>query len=117
MSMSDALRILKDRVPWLTTTHEEPIQAPPPLTVLQEMTELVRMASVTGATVDRQSPTWTAVSCWVATELLETFSKQESATDEKAAALRARAKTLRELLEIGTKPPAMMFEDQGPYIP
>jgi hypothetical protein len=115
MSMSDALRNLKDRVPWLAAAHEEPTMAPPPLTVLQEMEELVRMAGVTGTVIDRQSSTWVAVSQWAASELLETFSKLESADDTKA--LRARAKTLRELLAMNIKPQVAKIENQGPYIP
>ena len=113
MSMADALRNIRDKVSWLATEPEAPIQASAVPTVLQEMTELVSLASVTGAVIDRQSATWFAVSQWAANELLEIAVKQESATDEKAAALRARARTLRDLLEIGSRPRVVEFEKPG----
>ncbi len=114
MSMSDALRFIRDKVPWLTAELVVPAQASAVSTVLQDMAELVRMASVIGVVVDRQSATWAAVSSWAATELLEIAVKQESATDEKAAALRARSRTLRDLLEMDARPRVVTFEKQSP---
>jgi len=114
MSMAEALRGLK--LDWLSPDKRAPLQIPQPPTVLEEMQELVRMASGSG-TIDQQSSTWIAVSSWAAQELLETFVKQESAGDEKAAALRARAAALRELLRLHAREQHMNFEDESPDIP
>ncbi len=116
MSMADSIRNLRGKVPWLAERQEPTIQAPAEPTVVEEMAILVRLAETNGA-IDRQSPTWVAVCSWAATELLETFARQERADDEKAAALRARARAMRDLLELDDRPQAIKFEDQAPRIP
>lgn len=116
MSMADSLRNLRGKVPWLSPIQDQILQAPAELTVVEEMALLVRLAGTKGS-IDRQSSTWTAVCSWAATELLETFAKQERANDEKAAELRARVRTLRDLIELDDKPQVVKFEDQSPLIP
>lgn len=110
MSMSDALRGLRDKVSWLNYGSAEPIQAPRQPTVVEEMAELVQMAQREGV-VDRRSGTWIAVSSWAANELLQTFAKQEGADDAKAATLRARARALRDLLCMDERPLVVKIKD------
>jgi len=116
MSMHEALRSLGSKLSWATRPDDQPQQTPVSLTVVEEMEILVRLAGSQGA-IERASSTWQAVCCWAATELLETFVKQEGADDAKAAGLRARARVLRELLALEDKREAPRFEDLGPHIP
>lgn len=115
MSMADALR----KVPsWLkTVTGGAPIEIPEQASVVDDIRELVRLAGVDGQ-IDRQSGTWNAVSAWAAKELLETFVAMEHADDEKTVALRARAKALRDMLDMDDKPAKpVLMESSAPYIP
>lgn len=116
MSMHEALRGLRNKVPWLSATGPEEVKAPVQLSVAEEMEILVRLAMTKGE-LDKQSSTWVAVCHWAANELMKTFVEQEGATNEKAAGLRARAKALRELLSLDSQDRVIRFEDASPHIP
>lgn len=115
MSMADALR----KVPaWLKTIGGgAPIEIPEQATVIDDIRELVRLAGWKGE-IDHQSATWLAVSAWAAKELLETFAAMERADDEKPIALRARAKALRDMLDMDVSPAKqVLMESSAPFIP
>ena len=114
MSMSEALRGRKAE--WMRPADSEQVLAPESQTVLQGMQGLVGMAGVK-AKIDCHCETWAAVCAWAATELLETFAKQEGADDEHAAALRARQRTLRDMLVMDQRREVVKFEDISPHIP
>lgn len=117
MSMSDALRSWGNKATGFESAHKNAAPSPDAPTVVDEMAMLVRLAGVKGE-IDRHSSTWIAVCNWAATELLKTFANQERADDTKAAALRARARALRDLLELDERPQkVVMFADQSPLIP
>lgn len=115
MSMSEALRGHDHE--WLKSETESRMQPPDQTSIVDEMAALIRLAGA-GGQIDRESSTWVAVCSWAATELLTTFAEQESADDAKAAALRARAKVLRDLIRLNDRPQKLVkFIDQSPIIP
>jgi hypothetical protein len=118
MSMHEALKSLRGAIPWLRhRDNEDQPAAPIPPTPLELAESLVLLAKAQGL-IDRTSPTWSAVSRWVAQELIRVQAGLETASGDKAAALRSRAKTLRDVLAMGD-PEEMkpMVEDMGPYVP
>lgn len=117
MSKFDALRGLMGKVPWLAHKNEEPMVIEDQPNLLDDMRDLLVKAGYQGK-VDRESGTWMAVSGWAAKELFQTFADQETASDVKAAALRARASVLRELLSLEKgEAKEAKFENQAPFIP
>jgi hypothetical protein len=115
--MSEALKALRGRVPWLNDSDAEEYVPPRKKTPAEDVEELVMLSRQAG-TVDRASPTWAAVSRWAAQELIAGHYAMETASIEKAAALRARSKALRDLLEMDRKnSSSTTIEDIGPDIP
>ena len=117
MSMSDALRGLKEKtLDWMNPTSA--INEPPVIpTALESFAELVRMAAYEGV-IDRHSATWLAVQAWCANELLETLVALEQAEPENKAALSERARTLRDMLAMPDKDDgAVIFSNDAPLIP
>ncbi len=117
MSAYEALRALRNKVPWLTNQDEEGGTPPAPPTPIEEAEILIALAKMPGQ-IDRQSGTWSAVARWAAAEVIIAQRALESA-EEKAPALRARIRTLRDLLEIderGSSGPQLLV-DQGPDVP
>lgn len=99
MSMSDALRSIKNKVGWLSDPMPEQNARTEKVVAADAMRRIVDIAQTHGL-IDKDCSTWIAVSSWAANELLETFTKMETVSDEKAAALRSRAKVFRELLAL-----------------
>jgi len=116
MSMHEALKKLRGVVPWLRDPEEE-ILPPPPPTALELAEGLVILAKTQGQ-IERESPTWKAVAGWAARELILTQAGLETAADDKAAALRSRARTLRDVLAIDERGDTnSVVQDDGPYVP
>jgi len=113
--MHEALRKLRNTVPWLREPEAEQ-ELPPPPTAL-ELAEGMVMLAKAGGQIDRESSTWKAVARWAAQELIFAQVGLETAVDAKAAALRSRAKTLRDLLAIDERAEVKPIEDSGPDIP
>jgi ABC-type branched-subunit amino acid transport system substrate-binding protein len=117
MSMSEALRHLRGAVPWLSNEQAEFTAPPVPPTPEEEAESIVEITRRAGR-LDRESPTWAAVAKWAATELIKAQRQLETADGDKAAALRSRCKTLRDLLEIDKDKAAdAVISDPGPDIP
>lgn len=117
MSMSEALKHLRGKVPWMNPAEDEDYTPPRKKTPAEDAEELVMLSRQSGL-VDRSSPTWAAVSRWAAMELISAHHAMETASTDKAAALRARAKALRDMLDMDRKEPtALTIEDIGPAIP
>lgn len=115
MSMYEAIRKLRNTVPWLREPEVE--QAPPPPPTALELAEgLVILAKERGQ-IERESQTWKAVARWAAQELIFAQAGLETASDERAAALRSRAKTLRDLIAIDERVEVKPIQDLGPDIP
>lgn len=116
MSMSEALRAIRGAVPWLRDADDEPAPPVPP-TPLEEAESLVLLAKSRGL-IERESPTWKAVSSWAAMELIAAQRTLETATGDKATAVRGSIKTLRDLLAVDEQAQSnMKIEDSGPDIP
>ena len=117
MSMHEALRPLRGIVDWLKGEPEE-IQAPPPLpTALEDSQGLMELAN-RGGLIDRQSATWNGVAKWAATELIEARALLETVDGDTAAELRARCRTLRDLLTVNDRRnEPEKVEDFGPDAP
>lgn len=113
MSMHEAVRKLRGIVPWLTNEDVEPVPQPAAPTPLESVEELTRLARAEGL-IDRTSPTWVGVARWAATELIVIRDALETATDDKAAALRARAAAMRDLLADERTESKPVIEDPGP---
>ncbi len=114
MSMHEALRPLRGIVDWLKG-EPEAVYAPPPMpTALEDEQGLLELACRAGQ-IDRQSPTWNGVAKWAANELIEARAMLEMTDSE---ALRARCKTLRDLLAVDDrKREPEKVEDYGPDVP
>lgn len=117
MSMAEALKHLRGKVPWLRTGECEAYEVPRPKTPVEDADALLILARQ-GGLLDKSSPTWAAVSKWAAQELIAAQRGLEAASGERADALRARARTLRDLLEMD-RPDyiSARIEDIGPNIP
>lgn len=116
MSMNEALRHLRGVVPWLNRGEDEQYLPPKPKTPTEDAADMVLLAQQ-GGLLDKSSPTWMAVAHWAASELIKTQRALEAAQGDAAAMLRARAKTLRELLAMDRPTSAQTIEDIGPDIP
>jgi hypothetical protein len=118
MSMADAMRSVRELIPdWMGGRKEIPIEPPPTKTALEDMAEVVRMAGFIGQ-IDKHGSTWNVVAAWAANDLLETWVKLESADQREAIALQARAKAMRDLLEIDATPAKpVLMASSAPYIP
>lgn len=117
MSMHEALRPLRGIVDWLKGSAEEEIKAPVLPTPIEEAHGLVELALRAGM-VERQSSTWNAVAKWAADEIIKAQLALEIAEGDRAAALRARCKTLRDLLKMDQREPEPTLErefDLDPY--
>lgn len=114
--MHEALRNIRNKVPWLSAEPEELPAPPAPPTPLEEAVRLTILAQGPGR-IDTGSPTWGAVSKWAAQELILAQRKLETATDEKAAGLRARAQTLRDVLSMHEQRAVELIPDTGPFVP
>ena len=116
MSMLEAIRAIRGKVPWLTDEPDtyEPDVPPTPI----EAAEALLITAKNRGLIDRASPTWVGIASWAATELIIVRDALETATDDKAAALRARARALRDVLTIGErKETNTVIEDPAPDIP
>lgn len=117
MSMQEALRHLRGAVPWLSREADEFIAPPAPSKPEEEAELLVEITRRDGR-IDRESSTWVAIAKWSATELIKAQRMLETSDGDKAAALRSRCKTLRDLLDIDkTQGGVKHTEDTGPNIP
>lgn len=117
MSMHEAIRSLRGKIPWLSDPEDEvpvvPVVPPP----LEAAESLILLAKAPGR-VERTSETWQAVARWAATELIVAQTGLETATGERADALRSRVKTLRDVLAIDERTALKaVVADQGPYVP
>ncbi len=116
--MHEAIRALHGKaLSWLSPHDAAEPEAPRVPTPLESAETLIQLANAAGQ-IDRQSGTWHAVARWAALELITTRDALETATDDRAAGLRARARTLREVLEMnerGEQTPILV--DQGPFVP
>lgn len=119
MSFADAvrtLRVMGRALPWMDKDAPE-IEAPePPQTAGQQVADLVRLAGGPRH-IEPQHATWLAVKGWAAEQLLQTMLNHETAGDVEAAALRARAQVLRELMAIDQPQHAVKWADDAPIIP
>ena len=115
MSMHEALRRLRGAVPWL----REPVEpeAPPAPPTALELAEGLLILAKAGGQIDRESPTWKGVAGRAARELILAQTGLETATGDKAAALRARAATLRDVLAFDEREEIKAVVDPGPYVP
>lgn len=116
MSMREALRPLRGLVPWLTEDSEV-YEPPVPPTPLESAEALVITAKNRGL-IDRASPTWVGIASWAAHELILVRDALETANEERSTALRARAKTLRDVLAAGEhRESNTVIADPAPDIP
>ena len=117
MSMAEALKSLRGKVPWLREDDSDPFVVPKPKTPVEDADELLLLTKQ-GGLLDKSSPTWAAVSKWAAQEIIVVQRGLETFSGERADALRARSRTLRDLLEMD-KPDHLSarIEDIGPNIP
>jgi len=117
MSMAEALKSLRGKVPWLQNDGGDEFSPPKIKSPSEDAEDLLSMAKQPGA-VDRSSLTWAAVSRWCASELISVHLGLEAAVGDKAAFLRARAKTLRDMLEMDKPCREIRKRDyDGPVIP
>lgn len=117
MSMAEALKSLRGKVPWLREEEGDEFVAPKPKTPVEDADGLLLLTKQ-GGLLDKSSPTWAAVSTWAAKEIITAQRGLELASEEKAKFLRARVRTLRDLLEMD-KPDHLSarIDDIGPNIP
>lgn len=116
--MSDAMRKLNGKLPdWMQVIKTDKIEPIVPLSTIDDIAEIIRMARYEGQ-IDRQTATWNAVTAWAAKELLEVFSQMETAEGSYAVELRARSKTLRDMLAMCNKSKEdVKFVETPQYIP
>ena len=114
--MNEALRPLRGMVDWLTNSDEEE-QAPPAAPTPVEQAEYLIWLAKTPGLIDKTSATWAGVTCWAAKELIMAQGRLEAAEGDRAAALRARCATLRDVLACGENREVKPIDDPGPSIP
>ena len=113
--MHEALRKISGAA-WLSNRNDEPPAPPTPPTPLEHAEGLVLLAKVQGQ-IDRASSTWNAVARWAASELIVVQMALETAEGDRAAMLRSRAKTLRDVLAIDERGESRtQIVDSGPDI-
>lgn len=124
MSMAEALRHLRGNVPWLSQDQDGFVEPPSQgefvesQTTPQDEAEVIVQIAIRDGRLDRESPTWIAVSKWAATELIKAQRKLELADGDKVVMLQSRCWTLRDLLEIDKSDGKVKYtEDIGPSIP
>lgn len=95
MSMFEAVR----KLPGLFRREDEDAPASKKPGIVEEYEQLLLLARAEGR-LDRQSPTWAYVASWAAKELLKARARMDVSGGEQAAAMRERARVLKELLSI-----------------
>ena len=117
MSMHEALRKLRNVVPWLSELDSDAPEAPAALTPIEAAESLLRLAQTPGI-IDRHSETWRGVARWAATELISAQLALESATGDRATAIRGATRILRDVLAIDERTELKaVVEDQEPFVP
>ena len=118
MSMGDAVRAIRERIPeWMMPGQDEKIEPPVIKTPQEDMSEVSRMAGNQGV-VDKTSVTWLAISSWASRELLAALTELETANGKEVIELQARIKAMRDLLELENPPAApIKMKSSAPYVP
>ena len=116
MSMNEALRPLRGIVDWLTNGGDEEQAPPVAATPLDQAEYLIYLAKTPGV-IDKTSATWTGVASRAAKELIIAQARLETADGDRAAQLRARCATLRDVLAFGEDREVKPIEDEAPFIP
>lgn len=115
MSMHEAIRAIRGKLPWLDPAVEPTPDIAPAPTAAEEAADLARMANARSR-IDRSSGTWVAVCAWAAGEIIEAHAKLETATEPKSTELRARIRCCRDLIAVDDRAPAVA-EDQEQDMP